>query len=627
MYRKYILIMIFVLASIMLAAQYQTVRVSVHSNAAADGTVIVADEFLNPVSTNPNAHFINGTTDFYFDDIPDSYDPATLNADAYGSTSWGSWDESGYSQGFFGNPPTCHLYLSFIYPQDMSVFIQTNSDVEQASVVLSNGVNESQIVNLDNVDYDSDGITEVLFEDIMVDGGQFQNVTVTVTGTDVYGDWLSQYEEGFTWYEANHQWENHDINLVYTLPEGEERTFHFGWNWASTPRLFRTGNDGFDAEIVIDDLEPYALWIEAEQPLLHYMQFFPGQPGYWDHFGDFYDFVSTSGYKINMSSDYSSYDLNVYGTILPANTTLTLTGGGYENWIGYFPVMTQRVQNAFGDEMDNLYSIKAQNWAMVRVRPTPGSTWITYLPPGVSPTLSYGDMVIVECFNTNNTFSWQSLSSVDPYQRNKAEHFTYEEEADYIPIFAEFEEGEEPLEIGVKIDGECKGAAKVEGSSVQINAYILEGDGEEVEFEMYYGRAEPETIKKNYTIYNPSTNLHENKKIKAGEYRDFYMISFAEESEEQINTEILKVHHSPNPFYTSTVISYNLPEEKDISLEVFNIKGQRIKTLYLGNSTIGEHQVTWNGTDENNRKVSSGIYFYKLITPEKVISKKMLLMR
>ena len=89
-----------------------------------------------------------------------------------------------------------------------------------------------------------------------------------------------------------------------------------------------------------------------------------------------------------------------------------------------------------------------------------------------------------------------------------------------------------------------------------------------------------------------------------------------------INNETLKVYHSPNPFYTSTVISYNLPEEKNISLEVYNIKGQRIKTLYNGNATIGEYQVTWNGTDENNRKVSSGIYFYKLITSEKVILKK-----
>ena len=230
--------MIFVLASIMLLAQYQTVRVIVHSNAAADGTVIVADEFLNTISTNPNAHFNNGSTDFYFNDIPDYYDPATLNADAYGSTSWGSWNESGYSQGFSGNPPTCHLYLSFIYPKDMCVFIQTNSDVEQASVVLSNGVNESQTVKLDNDDYDSDGTTEVLFEDILVDAGDFQNVIVTVTGTDVYGEELSiESEEGFTWIEANQQYENDEIELDYTLPDGEERTFHKGWNWASTPRL------------------------------------------------------------------------------------------------------------------------------------------------------------------------------------------------------------------------------------------------------------------------------------------------------------------------------------------------------------------------------------------------------
>ena len=65
----------------------------------------------------------------------------------------------------------------------------------------------------------------------------------------------------------------------------------------------------------------------------------------------------------------------------------------------------------------------------------------------------------------------------------------------------------------------------------------------------------------------------------------------------------------PNPFNPTTTFSYSLAIEAKVELTIFNIKGQKIKTLVSENQTAGIHQVMWNGTDDHNKKVSTGIYF------------------
>lgn len=65
----------------------------------------------------------------------------------------------------------------------------------------------------------------------------------------------------------------------------------------------------------------------------------------------------------------------------------------------------------------------------------------------------------------------------------------------------------------------------------------------------------------------------------------------------------------PNPFNPTTTFSYNLAAESKVTLKIFNIKGQKIKTLIAENQTAGRHHVMWDGTDDNGKKVSTGIYF------------------
>jgi hypothetical protein len=83
----------------------------------------------------------------------------------------------------------------------------------------------------------------------------------------------------------------------------------------------------------------------------------------------------------------------------------------------------------------------------------------------------------------------------------------------------------------------------------------------------------------------------------------------------------------PNPFNPTTTISYRLPEAQQVTLEIYNINGQKVTTLVDGSQTAGEHSVEWNATDESGAPVSSGVYFYRLTAGEFSESKKMSLVK
>jgi parallel beta-helix repeat protein len=68
----------------------------------------------------------------------------------------------------------------------------------------------------------------------------------------------------------------------------------------------------------------------------------------------------------------------------------------------------------------------------------------------------------------------------------------------------------------------------------------------------------------------------------------------------------------PNPFNPTTTISFSILNDSNVELSIFNIKGQKVKTLVYNEYTKGSHSICWNGVDEFGKMVSSGIYYYKL---------------
>ena len=83
----------------------------------------------------------------------------------------------------------------------------------------------------------------------------------------------------------------------------------------------------------------------------------------------------------------------------------------------------------------------------------------------------------------------------------------------------------------------------------------------------------------------------------------------------------------PNPFNPITKINYFIPKTSLVSLKIYDLMGREIKTLNEGEQINGTYSVTWDGTNDENKKVSSSIYFYKLETKENKIIRKMVLIK
>lgn len=84
----------------------------------------------------------------------------------------------------------------------------------------------------------------------------------------------------------------------------------------------------------------------------------------------------------------------------------------------------------------------------------------------------------------------------------------------------------------------------------------------------------------------------------------------------------------PNPFNPSTTISFDVAQTTSfVNLEIYNMKGQKVKQLVNEQLSAGQHFVIWNGTDDSGSPVASGIYFYKLRSGVYTSTKKMILLK
>jgi hypothetical protein len=100
-----------------------------------------------------------------------------------------------------------------------------------------------------------------------------------------------------------------------------------------------------------------------------------------------------------------------------------------------------------------------------------------------------------------------------------------------------------------------------------------------------------------------------------------------EEENEAIPHEFALKQNYPNPFNPETNVEFALPKEQDVSLVVYNLLGQEVKTLVNTRLAAGWHQAHWDGRNVQGSDVPSGVYFYRLYTPEFSQTSKMILLR
>lgn len=105
------------------------------------------------------------------------------------------------------------------------------------------------------------------------------------------------------------------------------------------------------------------------------------------------------------------------------------------------------------------------------------------------------------------------------------------------------------------------------------------------------------------------------------------LVAVENDNEVQIPHSGFKMRNFPNPFNLETTISYNIATKGLVCLEIYNSKGQLIKSLLNESQAKGEHTLTWNGKDDAGRSVASGLYLCRIISAGQHESRKMLLLK
>ena len=115
--------------------------------------------------------------------------------------------------------------------------------------------------------------------------------------------------------------------------------------------------------------------------------------------------------------------------------------------------------------------------------------------------------------------------------------------------------------------------------------------------------------------------------IPAEPYNTDYTTDVAEATTPALPEQFLLSQNYPNPFNPTTTFEFALPKPARVTLRIYNLRGQEIRTLVDAQKAAGRHRVTWNGEDRHGNRVASGVYVYQLKTEEFVATRKLILLR
>ena len=83
----------------------------------------------------------------------------------------------------------------------------------------------------------------------------------------------------------------------------------------------------------------------------------------------------------------------------------------------------------------------------------------------------------------------------------------------------------------------------------------------------------------------------------------------------------------PNPFNPTTTLRFDLPEVSNLTLTIYNMLGQKVKTFNMQSTSAGYHSITWDATNDLGQQVGAGVYLYQLQTKDFVKTRKMVLLK
>ena len=436
-------------------------------------------------------------------------------------------------------------------------------------------------------------------------------------------------EETQTIYECAQTVTFQDNNTIgspedpFELTIGIDQEFSLGidWNWIS----FNVHPEFTEIESVFAALGNNIFQIKNQtQSSIYY-----DPPGTW--VGDLDNISDGEAYLIKMNNAVAPFIVS--GMPIEPLTPIELTQDW--NWIAYYPQFILPINVALQSIIPNVNQIKNQTQSAIYYDP-PG-TWVGDLTQmesniGYKINMNSEDQLVypepVEFIPSNN------LHREDPPDWEVITGTQYN-----MILMAQVEFNLELFDnTGDNMVGAFGPGGEQDCRSIGVwqepNPPYWDGwwyftivgniDGEDISFKIYDSVSE--------TIYDCYETILFEDNATIGSPTDLFELTCGETAIEDILTanERIMLANYPNPFNPETTISFSLTakDAKNAKLEIYNLKGQTIRTFQIPQSEIqNPNCVVWDGKDKNNQPVSSGIYLYKLKTDNFEKTKKMILMK
>jgi hypothetical protein len=118
---------------------------------------------------------------------------------------------------------------------------------------------------------------------------------------------------------------------------------------------------------------------------------------------------------------------------------------------------------------------------------------------------------------------------------------------------------------------------------------------------------------------------------RAGYYRgtgaSFTTLSGISSTTDLLPAVMVVDQNRPNPFNPRTTIHFSLPRDQDVTLRIFDLHGEVVRTLIDGTLAAGQHEATWEGRDDQGGQAPSGTYLYRLRSEDGEVTRKMLMLK
>jgi hypothetical protein len=426
---------------------------------------------------------------------------------------------------------------------------------------------------------------------------------------------LYEFEETI-YFENNAVVGSHEEPFLLTTSLLEEQHFSLGenWNWIS----FRLEAEDPAISQILAPLGNNIYQIKNQTASAIMYQ------GSW--YGDLTHISIGEGYLISMHNPVSEFTLE--GIAIPTNTGIPLASGW--NWISYLPAEQRSVSDALSSVAGNAQQLKTQQQTALYYDP-PG-TWIGdlhYMEPGVGykiqtladDVLYYDDperhVVSSTDEQRDNPPGWSPISGT---QYNMVLMASVYDDNDEL-----FDDtGDNTLAVfGPGGVDDCRGIAVWQESFGGFWYITVVGNenGEELSFKVYEDASGQ--------IYDCNESLIFQDNSVVGDPENTFMITYQETSAEDgfVSDKTVLHPNYPNPFNPETTIAFSLTQAGHVTIDIFNIQGQKVKTIVDSDFEAGIHKVVWNGRDNKDREVSSGNYLIKMQHNDEITVSKILLLK